>query len=120
MMGTEVGIRFTESEADCLADTLPHWPNFPYVTEILSAAKTCYKLAQISNVYDNLFAGTAEAPDVAESLLHGIGPANRLGIKCVWVDRPDRGEGTRRTNAVPDLVTPDLFYLRGRQGYWLA
>ena len=70
MMGTEVGIRFTESEADCLADTLPHWPNFPYVTEILSAAKTCYKLAQISNVYDDLFAGTAgtagtaEAPDV--------------------------------------------------------
>ena len=45
---------------------------------------------------------------VAESLYHDIGPANELGIKCVWVDRRDRGGGTRRTDAVPDLVVPDL------------
>jgi 2-haloacid dehalogenase len=45
---------------------------------------------------------------VAESLYHDIGPANRLGIKSVWVDRPARGGGTRVTDAVPDIVVPDL------------
>ena len=45
---------------------------------------------------------------VAESLYHDIGPANRLGIRSVWVDRPNRGGGTRITDAVPDLVVPDL------------
>lgn len=45
---------------------------------------------------------------VAESLYHDIGPANRLGIASVWVNRADRGGGTRRTEAVPDLVVPDL------------
>ncbi len=45
---------------------------------------------------------------VAESLYHDIGPANRLGIASVWVNRGDRGGGTRRTEAVPDLVVADL------------
>ena len=45
---------------------------------------------------------------VAESLYHDVGPANRLGIASVWVDRADRGGGTRVTDAVPDLVVPDL------------
>ena len=45
---------------------------------------------------------------VAESRYHDIGPANRLGIASVWVNRADRGGGTRRTEAVPDLVVPDL------------
>ena len=45
---------------------------------------------------------------VAESLYHDIAPANRLGIRSVWVDREDRGGGTRITDAVPDLVVPDL------------
>ena len=45
---------------------------------------------------------------VAESLFHDIGPANRLGIASVWVNRADRGGATRRTGAVPDLVVPDL------------
>ena len=45
---------------------------------------------------------------VAESLYHDIEPANRLGVACVWVDRPGRGGATRPTDAVPDLVVPDL------------
>ncbi len=45
---------------------------------------------------------------IAESRHHDIGPANRLGIASVWVSRADRGGGTRRTDAVPDLTVPDL------------
>ena len=45
---------------------------------------------------------------VGESLYHDIGPANRLGIDSVWVKRPDRGGGTRPTDAVPSLEVPDL------------
>ena len=45
---------------------------------------------------------------IAESLYHDIGPANQLGITSVWVNRTNRGGGTRRTNAIPDLVIPDL------------
>ena len=45
---------------------------------------------------------------VAESLYHDIAPANRLGIKSVWVNRPSRGGGTRLTDAVPDAVVQDL------------
>ena len=45
---------------------------------------------------------------VAESRYHDIGPANRLGIASVWVNRADRGGGTRRTGAVPDVEVPDL------------
>ncbi len=50
---------------------------------------------------------------VAESLYHDIGPANRLGIASVWVNRADRGGGTRRTEAAPDLVVADLGELAG-------
>ena len=145
-IGAAVGIRFSESELDCLADTLPGWPVFPEVADALSALQTRCRLAVISNVDDDLFAGTARAlgvdfdvvvtaqqvrsykPNlrnfhaarermgvdgdtwlhVAESLYHDIGPANRLGIPSVWVDRADRGGGTRITDAVPDLVVPDL------------
>ena len=39
---------------------------------------------------------------IAESRHHDIEPANRLGIASVWVSRPDRGGGTRHTDAVPD------------------
>ena len=45
---------------------------------------------------------------VAESLYHDIGPANRLGIASVWVNRADRGGGTRRSDAVPDVEVADL------------
>ena len=45
---------------------------------------------------------------VGESLYHDIGPANLLGLDSIWVNRPDRGGGTRPTDAVPSLVVPSL------------
>ena len=145
-MGRELGVDLSESEAGCLADTLPDWPVFPDTVEALRVLKERYRLAVISNVDDDLFAGTAEAlevefdavvtaeqvgsykPDmrnfkvakermgvekerwlhVAESLYHDIGPANRLGIASVWVSRADRGGGTWRSEAEPDVEVPDL------------
>ncbi len=145
-IGHELGIHCSESELDCLADSLPGWPVFPEVVDALNVLKTRCRLAIISNVDDDLFAGTAKELSVgfdvvvtaqqvrsykpnlrnftaasermgvdgdrwlhvAESLYHDIGPANRLGIRSVWVDRVDRGGGTRRTDAVPDIVVPDL------------
>ena len=145
-IGAGLGFRCTGSELDCLADSLPGWPVFPDTVDALNRLKTRYKLAVISNVDDDLFAGTAEAlglefdavvtaqqvrsykPDlrnfdaasarmsvardrwlhVAESLYHDIGPANRIGIASVWVNRANRGGGTRHVDAVPDLVVPDL------------
>ena len=145
-MGAELGFQCTEPELGCLVETMPCWPVFPDTVDALNALKKRYKLAVISNVDDDLFAGTAEAlgvefdavvtaqqvrsykPDlrnfetasarmavakdrwlhVAESLYHDIAPANRLGIASVWVNRSDRGGGTRHAAAVPDLVVPDL------------
>ncbi len=145
-VGARLGFQCTEPELDCLNDTLPGWPVFPEVVDALRTLKTRYKLAIISNVDDDLFAGTARAlgvefdavvtseqvgsykPDlrsfeatsartgvsreawlhVAESLYHDIGPANRVGVASVWVDRAGSGGATRRTDAVPDLVVPDL------------
>ena len=146
LVGAELSLRLTDSELGCLADTLPGWPVFPEVPAALEALQSRYKLAIISNVDDELFAGTAEMlgvrfdavttsqqvgsykPDlrnfnaassrmavskhtwlhVAESLYHDVGPANRLGIASVWVNRADRGGGTRITDAAPDLVVSDL------------
>ena len=145
-IGTQLGFKCSESELDCLAETLPGWPVFPEAAGALEALKSRYRLAVISNVDDDLFAGTAKAvgvdfdavvtaeqagsykPDlrnfnlasermaverqrwlhVAESLYHDIGPANRLGIKSVWVNRGDRGGATLRTEAAPDLAVSDL------------
>lgn len=153
-IGSDLGLRLTESELACLVDTLPRWPVFPDAADALSAMKSRYKLAIISNVDDDLFAGTARAlgiefdavltsqqarsykPNlrnfnlaaqrmevekaewlhIAESLYHDIGPANRLGIASVWVNRADRGGGTRQTDAVPDLTVPDLATLAQMMG----
>lgn len=146
IMAWEASIRLPRAEADILPDSLPRWPVFPDAASALKKMRRRYKLAIMSNVDDDLFAGTAEAlgidfdavvtsqqagsykPDlrnfhlaqerlatgkdkwlhVAESLFHDIGPANRMGIASVWVHRPDRGGGSRRTGAVPSLEVPDL------------
>ena len=146
LIGSELEVEFSESELGCLADTLPDWPVFPDTVGALRALKERYRLAIISNVDDDLFAGTAEAlevefdavvtaeqvgsykPDmrnfnvamermgvakeqwlhVAESRYHDIGPANRLGIASVWVNREDRGGGTRWSEAVPEVEVADL------------
>lgn len=149
LVGDELGFCCTERELDCLATTLPGWPVFPEMVDALRTLKERYKLAVISNVDDDLFAGTATAlgvdfdvvvtaeqvgsykPNlsnfhtaaarmgverqkwlhVAESLYHDIAPANRIGVKSVWVNRPERGGGTRVVDAEPDLVAPDLAVL---------
>lgn len=146
LIGSALGVQFTDAEMDSLPASLPHWPVFPDVHAALTSMKSRYKLAIISNVDDDLFNGSARAmgidfdavitsqqvraykPNlrgfevaaetmgvdkpgwlhVAESLFHDIGPANRVGIKSVWVSRPDRGGGTRPTDAVPDLTVASL------------
>ena len=145
-MAERMGADLAGSDLDCLADSLPDWPVFPDVTDALGALQERFKLAIISNVDDDLFAGTARRLGVefdavvtsqqaqgykpslanfelaqermgvqrenwlhvAESLHHDIGPANALGITSVWVNRPDRGGGTRRSDARPDLTVSDL------------
>ena len=61
LIGAELGFRCTEAELGWLADTLPDWPVFPDVVPALKALKSRHKLAVISNVDDDLFAGTADA-----------------------------------------------------------
>jgi len=149
MIGDRLNVRLADEHADCLAESLTHWPVFPDAGPALQTLKRRYRLAIISNVDDDLFAGSARAlgvefdavitsqqaqaykPNlrsfelaeaamgvrkerwlhVGESLYHDIGPANRLGIRSVWVNRADRGGGTRSTEAIPDLVVPDLTVL---------
>ena len=154
LIGRELGFQPSESDLACLADSLPRWPVFPDTVGALRALRALqsrFKLAVISNVDDDLFAGTAEALGVdfdvvvtaqqvrrykpslrnfraaaermavaenawlhvAESLYHDIAPANQLGIATVWVNRANRGGGTRRVDTVPDLVVPDLGTLAG-------
>lgn len=151
LIGSGAGVQFTEAEMDSLPESLVRWPVFPDVLEALTALKSRYRLAIISNVDDDLFHGSAREmgidfdavitsqqaraykPDlrnfeiaartmavekerwlhVGESLYHDIGPANRLGIKSVWVNRPERGGGTRPTDAVPDLTVENLAELAG-------
>lgn len=52
----------TESgtEINCLVDSLKNWQPFPDTVAALSALKQKYKLAVISNIDDDLFAGTAK------------------------------------------------------------
>ena len=145
-MAERMGTELAEADFGCLADSLPDWPVFPDVADALGALKDRFRLAIISNVDDDLFAGTAQRLGVefdavvtsqqargykpslanfelaqermgvrrenwlhvAESLHHDIGPANALGIASVWVNRPDRGGGTRRTDARPDLTVAGL------------
>ncbi len=51
---------------------------------------------------------------VAESLYHDIAPANKLGIASVWVNRSNRGGGTRHIDAVADLEVSNLAELSAR------
>ena len=52
----------TESgtEINCLVDSIKNWQPFPDTVTALSALKQKYKLAVISNIDDDLFAGTAK------------------------------------------------------------
>ena len=61
MMGIRLGVQFSESEMNCLVDTIGSWPVFPDTRDALRAMKRRYNLAIISNVDDDLFAPTADA-----------------------------------------------------------
>lgn len=60
----EFGQRFnfepTATEINSLVDSLKNWQPFPDTVAALSALKQKYKLAVISNIDDDLFAGTAK------------------------------------------------------------
>ena len=77
---------------------------------VTSQQSRSYKpdLRNFNLALERMEAGKENWLHVGESLYHDIGPANRLGITSVWVNRADRGGGTRHTDAVPDLVVPDL------------
>ena len=55
LMGTRLEVQFSESETNCLVDTIGGWPVFPDTIEALCLMKSCYKLAIITNVDDDLF-----------------------------------------------------------------
>lgn len=61
MMGIKLGVQFSESEMNCLVDTIGSWPVFPDTRDALQSMKSRYNLAIISNVDDDLFAPTADA-----------------------------------------------------------
>lgn len=58
-MGTRLGFVPTEAELAGFAASVADWPAFPDSVEALHALHTRYKLAIVSNVDDDLFAGSA-------------------------------------------------------------
>lgn len=54
-----LGFEPAGAEADCLADSIGDWQPFPDTIESLRRLQTRYKLCIVSNVDDDLFAGTA-------------------------------------------------------------
>lgn len=61
MMGIKLDVQFSESEMNCLVNTIGSWPVFHDTRDALRAMKSRYNLAIISNVDDDLFAPTADA-----------------------------------------------------------
>ena len=52
------------SEVECLAESLGSWQPFPDTVDALERMKSRYRLCIVSNVDDDLFAGTARTLDV--------------------------------------------------------
>jgi 2-haloacid dehalogenase len=63
--GTELGFSPTAEEVRSLADSLPTWKPWPDTVAVLRQLKTRFRLAILSNVDDNLFAGTRPQLEVA-------------------------------------------------------
>jgi 2-haloacid dehalogenase len=57
--GERLGFVPTEAEIRSLPESVGNWQPFPDTVEALRRLKTCYKLAVISNIDDDLFALTA-------------------------------------------------------------
>lgn len=60
-MAARLVIPLPEAQATVLAGSIGAWPPFPDTIAALQRLKTRYKLAVISNVDDDLFAGTAKS-----------------------------------------------------------
>ena len=58
--GQRFNFQPTATEINSLVDSLKNWQPFPDTVAALSALKQKYKLAVISNIDDDLFAGTAK------------------------------------------------------------
>ena len=58
-VGTSLGVHVSDEEAACLARSLPDWPVFPDTVEALRHFARDHRIAVISNVDEDLFAGTA-------------------------------------------------------------
>lgn len=59
-----LGFEPAGAEADCLADSIGDWRPFPDTIASLQRLQTRYKLCIVSNVDDDLFAGTARRLEV--------------------------------------------------------
>jgi 2-haloacid dehalogenase len=68
-LGRRFGFDPDDRERGLLAASLPKWPPFADTRDALRALRTRYRLAVISNIDDDLFAGTARA----------------LGVQFDWV-----------------------------------
>ena len=58
--GQKFNFQATATEINSLVDSLKNWQPFPDTVAALSALKQKYKLAVISNIDDDMFAGTAK------------------------------------------------------------
>jgi len=56
--GQELGFTPTAAEARSLPDSLPAWPPWPDTVDALRQLKSRFRLAILSNIDDDLFAGT--------------------------------------------------------------
>jgi len=63
--GTDLGFTPTAEEVRSLADSLPTWKPWPDTVTALRQLKTGFRLAILSNVDDDLFAGTRPQLEVA-------------------------------------------------------
>ena len=58
-IGNALGFRPAPADRDAFVESLPRWPPFPDTVEALRALRRHHRLAIVSNVDDDLFAGTA-------------------------------------------------------------
>lgn len=59
-LAAELGFAPTDEDLGALAASLPHWPPFPDTVAALERLATRFALGIISNIDDDLFAGSAE------------------------------------------------------------
>jgi len=62
--GDQFGFTASAAETQSLPNSLAQWPPFPDTVEALRILRTRFKLAIVSNVDDDLFAGTAKLLEV--------------------------------------------------------